>query len=60
MASKAVIAKISKDTLATTRKLYAKEIKKTILERFDKQTSSINKLPWQELNTESDYYKYRR
>ena len=61
MASKAVIAKISKDTMDKTRKLYAKEIKKTILERFDKQKSSIDGASsWQELNKQSAYYKYRR
>ena len=61
MASKAVIAKISKDTLATTRKLYAKEIKKTILERFDKQKSSKDGTSsWKKLETKSDYYKFRR
>ena len=61
MASKAVIAKISKDTMDKTRKLYAKEIKKTILERFDKQKSSIDGASsWQELNKQSAYYKFRR
>ena len=61
MASKAVIAKISKDTMDKTRKLYAKEIKKIILERFDKQKSSIDGTSsWQELNKQSDYYKFRR
>ena len=61
MASKAVIAKISKDTMDKTRKLYAKEIKKIILERFDKQKSSIDGTSsWQELNKQSAYYKYRR
>ena len=61
MASKAVIAKISKDTMDKTRKLYAKEIKKTILERFDKQMSSKDGTSsWKKLETKSDYYKFRR